>query len=125
LTLGDAVISRPAATEVYVEGNAQALDQPEFSDVNKLKELLRALEDKSALLNLLERSLNGAGLMVSIGSENVDVRLSDLSVVAAAYATGSAAFGSVAVVGPVRMDYDRVIPLVDYTAKALSRMLEP
>jgi len=125
LTLGDAVISRPAPTEVYVEGNAQALEQPEFSDVNKLKELLRALEDKSALLNLLERSLNGPGLMVSIGSENVDARLNDLSVVAAAYASGSAALGSVAVVGPVRMDYDRVIPLVDYTAKALSRVLEP
>lgn len=125
LTLGDAVISRPAPTEVYVEGNSQALEQPEFSDVNKLKELLRALEDKTALLNILERSLNGPGLMVSIGSENVDVRLSDLSVVAAAYVTGSAALGSVAVVGPVRMDYDRVIPLVDYTAKALSRVLEP
>jgi len=125
LTLGDAVISRPAPAEVYVEGNAQALDQPEFSDVNKLKDLLRALEDKTALLNLLERSLNGFGLMVSIGSENVDVRLSDLSVVAAAYASGAAPLGSVAVVGPVRMDYDRVIPLVDYTAKALSRVLEP
>lgn len=124
LSLGDAVMSRPApAAEVYVEGNAKALDQPEFSNVNRLKELLRALEDKSALLSLLERSLKESGLMVSIGSENFDTRLIDFSVVAAAYG-GSTALGSVAVVGPVRMDYGRVIPLVDYTARALSRVLE-
>lgn len=123
LSLGDAVISRPAPAEVYVEGNAKALEQPEFSDVNRLKELLRALEDKTALLNLLERSLKASGPMVSIGSENFDVHLTDFSVVAAAYG-GSMALGSVAIVGPVRMDYGRVIPLVDYTAKALSRVLE-
>ena len=123
LSLGDAVISRPAPAEVYVEGNAKALEQPEFSDVNRLKELLRALEDKTALLNLLERSLKESGPMVSIGSENSDARLTDFSVVAAAYG-GLTTLGSVAVVGPVRMDYGRVIPLVDYTAKALSRVLE-
>src|SRR6202040_4485596 len=98
--------------ELYVEGSLQALEQPEFSDRDKMRELLRALDDKTALLELLERSLTNAGLTVSIGSENYDSRLSSLSVVAASYASGSSTLGSLAIVGPVRMDYERVIPLV-------------
>ena len=59
---------------------------------------------------------------VSIGAEH-DPRLSDLSVVTAAYSKGAMPIGSLGVVGPIRMDYERVIALVDYTAKALSRVL--
>lgn len=124
LTLGGELASHVAQAELYVEGSANALEQPEFADHKKLKELLRALDDKSALLGLLERSLRHSGPMVSIGSENFDARLSGFSVVAAPYLSGSMPLGSLAVVGPVRMDYDRVIPLVSYTAKALSRVLE-
>jgi heat-inducible transcriptional repressor len=124
LALGEAIADYAGRPELYVEGSLQALEQPEFSDRGKMRELLRALDDKTALLELLERSLTNAGLTVSIGSENYDPRLSSLSVVAASYASGSSALGSLAIVGPVRMDYDRVIPLVEYTARALSRLIE-
>ena len=124
LALGGAIAGYVGRQELYVEGGLQALEQPELSDRAKMRELLRALEDKTALLELLERSLTHAGLTVSIGSENYDPRLSSLSVVAAAYATGTSALGSLAIVGPMRMDYDRVIPLVEYTARALSRLME-
>ena len=126
LALGSGAIAADdrGRAEVYVEGSAKALEQPEFADPERIRELLRALDDKTALLYLLERSVHQNGLMVSIGSENYDPRLASLTVVAASYATGSKPVGSLAVVGPVRMDYDRVIPLVEYTAKALSRLLE-
>jgi len=124
LSLGEAIADYIGRQELYVEGSLQALEQPEFSDRAKMRELLRALDDKSALLELLERSLTHAGLTVSIGSENYDPRLASLSVVAASYASGGAMLGSLAIVGPVRMDYDRVIPLVEYTARALSRLME-
>ena len=124
LALGVAIAGYGGRPEVYVEGSLQALEQPEFMDRDRMRELLRALDDKTALLELLERSLANAGLTVSIGSENYDPRLSSLSVVAASYAGGSSALGSLAIVGPVRMDYDRVIPLVEYTARALSRLIE-
>src|SRR5271157_3787679 len=62
------------------------------------------------------------GVMVSIGSENP--RLSGFAVIAAPYVGGSKPLGSLAIVGPVRMDYERVIPLVEYTARALSKILE-
>ncbi|MGH7948317.1 MAG: heat-inducible transcriptional repressor HrcA, partial [Candidatus Binataceae bacterium] len=107
-----------------VDGSVRALEQPEFADRERMRELLRALDDKTALLELLERSLRHGGVMVSIGAENFDARLAGFSVVAAPYESGSTPFGSLAVVGPVRMDYDRVIPLIDYTARTLSRLLE-
>jgi heat-inducible transcriptional repressor len=124
LTLGGAGARGGSPSEVYVEGGSKAVEQPEFADPGRLRELLRALDDKSALLNLLERSLTHDGTMVSIGSENFDGRLSAFAVVASAYASGETPLGSLAIVGPVRMDYDRVIPLVAYTARALSRVLE-
>ncbi|SRR5579885_17455 len=125
LSLGEGAIADSLdRTEVYVEGSVKALEQPEFADPERMRELLRALDDKSALLDLLERAIRQKGLMVSIGSENYDPRLAGLSVIAASYATGSTPVGSVAVVGPVRMEYDRVIPLVEYTARTLSRLLE-
>ncbi|MGH7914519.1 MAG: heat-inducible transcriptional repressor HrcA [Candidatus Binataceae bacterium] len=124
LALGGALAERVGSTEVYVEGSAKVAGQPEFADHNRLLELLHALEDRSALLDLLERSIAHSGLTVSIGSENFDARLASLSVVAASYQSGALPLGSVAIVGPVRMDYERVIPLVDYTARTLSRLLE-
>jgi heat-inducible transcriptional repressor len=122
LTLGGAAASGFSPAEVYVEGGSKAVEQPEFANRGRLRELLRALDDKTALLNLLERSLTQDGTMVSIGSENFDARLSAFAVVASAYASGRTPIGSLAIVGPVRMDYDRLIPLVAYTARALSRV---
>ena len=123
LVMGGAIAREPSP-EIYVEGSSNALDQPEFADPAKMRELLRALDDKTALLDLLERALAQNGLVVSIGAENFDARLSSLSVVASAYIGDTNPLGSLAVVGPVRMDYERVIPLVTYTARALSRALQ-
>jgi heat-inducible transcriptional repressor len=123
LVLGGALARNPTPAEIYIEGSSKALEQPEFADPSKMRELLRALDDKTALLDLLERTLSKGELTVSIGSENTDARLAGLSVIATSYISGTHPLGSLAVVGPVRMDYERVIPLVTYTARALSRAL--
>jgi heat-inducible transcriptional repressor len=124
LIMGDALARNPVPAEIYIEGSSKALDQPEFADPAMMRELLRALDDKTALLDLLERALAESETIVSIGSENFDARLSGLTVVASPYISGAHPLGSLAVVGPVRMDYERVIPLVNYTARVLSRALE-
>ena len=124
LTIGEAIAGQVGRPELYVEGGLQAIEQPEFADRQRMRDLLRALDDKTALLELLEKVFERDGLVVSIGSENDDPRLMSLSVVAASYASGSTTLGGLAIVGPVRMDYDRVIPLVEYTARALTRVIE-
>ncbi len=124
LSLGQALTRARIEANFYVDGSLNALSQPEFADRQRFSVLLRALNDSSALMELLECSLSRSGPIVSIGSENRDARFTDMSVVAAAYPSSSSPLGSLAVVGPVRMDYGRVIPLVDYTAKALSRALQ-
>jgi heat-inducible transcriptional repressor len=124
LALGGTATERLKPAEVYVDGSARVLEQPEFADRERMRSLLRALEDKTALLDLLERSLKKSGPTVSIGTENFDSHLADFSVVASPYQSGSTPLGSLAVVGPVRMDYQRMIALVDYTARTLSRVLD-
>jgi heat-inducible transcriptional repressor len=123
LVLGGALARNPTPAEIYIVGSSKALEQPEFADPSKMRELLRAFDDKTALLDLLERTLSKGELTVSIGSENIDARLAGLTVIATSYISGTHPLGSLAVVGPVRMDYERVIPLVTYTARALSRAL--
>jgi heat-inducible transcriptional repressor len=124
LHLGAKALEEDHPTEVYVEGRANILEQPEFvEDVQKLKRILRAFEEKSVIVRLLDRALEGGAIQVSIGSENPVEGLPDISVVASGYRQGDSRFGSIGLIGPVRMDYSRVIPLVEYSAKLISSVL--
>ena len=108
-----------------MEGRSNILDQPEFADdVQKLKKILRAFEEKSVIVRLLDRALDSDAIQVSIGPENPVEGLPDISVVASGYRQGQSAMGSIGLIGPVRMDYSRVIPLVEYTATLLSSIFE-
>ena len=119
----DATLERnePSA-EVVVEGQDRLLDRPEFAQVGKLRSLVRTLEDKEKLLELLDRTLATAGVQVLIGSETQLGDVPDLSVVAATFGRGPAS-GSVGVLGPTRMDYSKVVPLVGYTARIVGDVL--
>jgi heat-inducible transcriptional repressor len=122
LQLGADLLVRSEFDAVYVQGSARVLDRPEFAEPKKAQELLDALEDRAALAKALGQIVDQSNPNVAIGHENTDARLSEFSVVAAAYASGPVRLGSLAVIGPLRMDYGRVIALVDYTARVLSRV---
>ncbi|MBI5575368.1 MAG: heat-inducible transcription repressor HrcA [Deltaproteobacteria bacterium] len=125
LRLGARALEEGSPTEVYVEGRANILEQPEFAeDVQKLKRILRAFEEKSVIVRLLDRTLEGDAIQVSIGSENPVEGLPDISVVASGYRLGESMTGSIGLIGPVRMDYSRIIPLVEYSARLLSSTFE-
>lgn len=112
------------AGEVYVEGRANILEQPEFvEDVQKLKRILRAFEEKSVVVRLLDRAIEGGEARVSIGAENPVGELPDVSVVASGWRQAGSPLGGIGLVGPVRMNYSRVIPLVEYTAGLLGTVL--
>lgn len=110
--------------EVFLEGQANILDQPEFADASKMKEIFRAFEQKSLLLDLLDRSLQADGVQIFIGAESPLLHLEGMSLIASTYMTGKETVGVLGVIGPTRMGYGKVIPIVDYTAKLISRLLE-
>lgn len=115
---------RTDSTEIFLEGQANILDQPEFSDAAKMREIFRAFEKKSILLDLLDRSLQAEGVQIFIGSESPLLKMEGMSLVTSTYLTGKDTVGVLGVIGPTRMGYGRVIPIVDYTAKLISRLLE-
>jgi heat-inducible transcriptional repressor len=111
--------------EVFIEGRANILEQPEFAeDVHRLKRILRAFEEKSVIFRLLDRAMESRAIQVSVGLENTVEELPDISVVASGYRQGASSVGSIGLIGPVRMDYSRVIPLVEYAASLLTTMFE-
>jgi heat-inducible transcriptional repressor len=110
--------------EMFIEGQANILDQPEFADVAKIKEIIRAFEEKGQLLALLERCMAAEGVQIFIGSESHLNRMSGMSLVTSTYMTGKNTLGILGVIGPTRMGYAKVIPIVAYTARQVSRLLE-
>jgi len=112
-----------SGAEVFVEGTSNLFDSPEFSNIERMQTLLRALEEKNRLVVLLGQVLESDGVQVVIGNENPDPDLSGCSLVASKYCSGGRVMGTVGIVGPTRMEYARAVVLVDYLAGVLSRLL--
>ena len=100
------------------------MDLPEFADLDRMKRVFQAFEKKSILVQLLDRSIHADGVMVYIGSENTLRVLEDCSLVTANYKHKDKVVGTLGVIGPKRMDYSKVIPIVDGTAQLLSKFIE-
>lgn len=109
-------------SQVVIEGQNRLIDLPEYADVDRLRKLMKALEEREELVDLLDRTLAaGAGeVTVFVGSEAGDLGGGQLSLVAAPYMENGRVAGTVGVLGPTRMDYAKVMPLVDATAAAMS-----
>ena len=109
--------------EVFVEGQARILDQPEFNDAGRMKGVFRAFEQKGLLLKLLERCMSADGVQIYIGSESPLSQSAGVSLITSRFVTSSNTVGLLGVIGPTRMGYSNVIPIVDYTARLVSRLL--
>ncbi|TLM66570.1 MAG: heat-inducible transcription repressor HrcA [Deltaproteobacteria bacterium] len=110
--------------EVIIEGTSHLLDQPEFTDLERMKRIFRAFEQKSLLLSLLDRGLQAKGVQVIIGGEIECPELAGCSLITASYSGPRGTLGALGVIGPSRMPYSTLIPIVDYTAGMISRMLD-
>ena len=111
---------------LIVRGRANLLQDPSaLADLERVRMLFDDLEQKEQLIGLLDGVREAQGLRIFIGSETRLFSLSGSAVVAAPYMTGrQRVVGAIGVIGPARLNYARVIPLVDYTAKVLGRMLD-
>ena len=107
--------------EVVIQGQSRLLESPEFGNVERVRELLFALEDRERLLTLLDRTLGSTHVNVFLGEETEKMVGFPVSLVAAPYSEeDGGASGAVGVIGPTRMDYPFVVPLVGATASAMS-----
>lgn len=109
--------------EYVMAGETNLMDFSELTDVDKLRRLFDAFSEKRDLLDLLDRSIEASGVQIFIGEESGYQILDDCSVVASPYVVDDEVVGVLGVIGPKRMAYDRVVPVVDITAKLLSNIL--
>ena len=109
--------------EYVVAGESRLIQQASANDMDKLRELFDAFERKRDLLELLDRCSRADGVQIFIGEEAGYEVLGDYSVITAPYAQGTQPVGVLGVIGPTRMAYERVIPLVDITARLLTAAL--
>ena len=123
LELGQKSFAGETEGDVYIGGTANIMHQPEFADVEKMRSIFGAFEEKSKLLKILDQCLDQDGLTIVIGSENVVQEVQRLSLVTAPYWCAEHLLGTLGVIGPTRMEYSKIIPLVDFTAKLVSQHL--
>lgn len=125
LRLGAAATDLSANERVIIEGTGTFLEAPELAaDVARMRALFKALDDKHKLLSLLDRVQRAREMQIFIGAESEFSSQGDVAVIASPYGTGDAVVGTVGVIGPTRMNYQRVIPLVNFTAQVLSKGLD-
>lgn len=110
--------------DFVVTGERNLMDFDELSDIDTLRRLFDAFSQKRVMIDLLDRSINASGVQIFIGEESGYRILDDCSVITAPYKIDRNNIGVLGVIGPTRMAYDRVVPIVDVTARLLSSALE-
>ena len=109
--------------QYLISGQSYLLNYLKDLDLVRIQDLFEVLTQKREILTLLNQSLEAPGLQIFIGKESGYDALSDCSVVSKSYSINGGVVGSVGVIGPTRMPYDRVIPAVEMTAQLLSAAL--
>ncbi len=104
-------------------GTSQIVNMPEFSSVEKFSALVELFEEKNIIIHMMEKLSESPGLKVRIGDENEELPVQECSIVTAPYTLGNVD-GLLGVIGPMRMAYRKIIPLVDYTAKIITEIFQ-
>jgi len=108
---------------VVISGERNLLGVSDLADMEKLRQLFDLFDHRTRLMQLLDTAINARGVQIYIGGESQLVPLDDMSMVVAPYTVDGRVIGTLGVIGPTRMAYERVIPIVDITAKLLSNVL--
>jgi len=109
--------------DLFLSGLSEVLELPDFADLQRIKELSKAIEDKHTIIKLLGKLSESDGIQIVIGSENSMDKMKKLSMIVSAYREANKPIGVIGVIGPTRMNYSKAISLVDTTAKFISKVL--
>ncbi|MFW6177498.1 MAG: heat-inducible transcriptional repressor HrcA [Desulfohalobiaceae bacterium] len=125
LRLAREAFSQESEPEIFLEGTVQVLDRLDNKELSSMRELLEFLEQRSELLELLEKiSQSSEGLSIVFGKEFYGPELGEWGLISSPYQVRGQTLGMVGTIGPIHMDYSRLVPMVDYIAKMLSEILE-
>jgi heat-inducible transcriptional repressor len=124
LKLGEDALSSLDDSAVFIEGRTNILEDPDFGNVSRMKDLFAAFEEKATMVRLLDKCMEPQGVKIAIGSESQIREIETCSLVTSTYGSGGKVLGALGVIGPRRMNYSKVIPLVDFAARILSEVLE-
>ncbi|HEX3128725.1 MAG TPA: heat-inducible transcriptional repressor HrcA [Thermoanaerobaculia bacterium] len=108
---------------VVLDGTSGLLNQPELADLGRVRRMFETFADKARLVNLLNQCVRGGGVRVLIGEDSDLTSELDFSLVATPYGVGDRTLGTLGIFGPSRMEYQKIIPLVDFLGETLSRAL--
>lgn len=109
--------------DLSLNGLSGTSNLPDFASMKQIKEILKAIEDKRFMLKLLQLVSESKGTQVFVGMENIFPAISEFSMVVSTYSKRKFISGAVGIIGPTRMNYKKMISIVDHTAKALSQKL--
>jgi heat-inducible transcriptional repressor len=119
-TFADALKVSPTE-KLYYGGKTNMLSQPEFNDIEKVKNLLNMMEQEQWIYNYIRQ--NDSGINVKIGRENNNIAMENCSLITATYSMGTEKLGTIAILGPTRMEYSRVISLLQFISRDLTTVL--
>ncbi|WP_453994868.1 heat-inducible transcriptional repressor HrcA [Bacillus nitroreducens] len=117
----DKTLNLQTEERMYIGGKANMLSQPEFHDIEKVRTLLTMIESEHVLPQLLRT--DKAGINIKIGQENNNIAMNDCSLITATYSVGNEHLGSIAILGPTRMEYSRVISLLQHISQDFTKEL--
>jgi heat-inducible transcriptional repressor len=124
LILAEQVFAANTQREVFVEGTVNFFTHPEFANPAKLEELMRMLEERTRLLELLDKISKPDGLSIIFGDDVQGDGFQEYTLISSPYLGQDSPLGIVGIIGPIRMNYAAVIPVVEFTAQTISQLLK-
>jgi heat-inducible transcriptional repressor len=114
-----------SSEKIVITGAKNVIKQPEFENPGKFQSIIELIEDKDVIVHILEKSSEIASdqVFISIGSENSDTKLQEYSYITKEYKIGDVS-GTLGIIGPKRMEYSKIVAIVDYTSKILSEIFK-
>ncbi|MEH7353212.1 heat-inducible transcriptional repressor HrcA [Neobacillus drentensis] len=119
-TIADS-LKMPVHEKLFFGGKTNILSQPEFHDISKIRTLLMMIDQEEWIYNLIRK--DSAGIHVKIGTENNITAMDNCSLITASYSVGAEKLGTIAILGPTRMEYSRVISLLEFLSRDLTAVL--
>ena len=123
MNIAQSLFDSEKGDDVILSGETNLLNVPEFGQLDKVKDIFQVFKTKNDLLDLLDKSMRADGIQVYIGEESGYQLLNGFSVVSKPYKVDGECVGVLGVIGPTRMEYSKVIPVVDLTSKLLANAL--